>query len=146
MRHSTSRAAFRSLHAITKRPPVRPPALFLWSLKPPAASSLISPGLLCARTLSALALMCTRSPPKPWALPSTETSQESIDAAAAYVVEYESELPPHFISAMSISSEDHLRVLAAAQRNVDNSVSKTCNDPGPIRLNQSPISIISPAN
>jgi len=56
-----------------------------------------------------------------------QTSQESIDAAAGYVVEHESELPPHFISAMSISPEQHVRVLAAAQRNVDNSVSKTCN-------------------
>ena len=56
-----------------------------------------------------------------------QTSQESIHAAAAYVVEHESELPAHFISAMSISSEQHVRVLAAAQRNVDNSVSKTCN-------------------
>jgi ribonucleoside-diphosphate reductase alpha chain len=56
-----------------------------------------------------------------------QTSQESIHAAAAYVVEHESELPAHFISAMSVSSEQHVRVLAAAQRNVDNSVSKTCN-------------------
>ena len=56
-----------------------------------------------------------------------QTSQESIDAAAAYVVQHESQLPAHFISAMSISSEQHVRVLAAAQRNVDNSVSKTCN-------------------
>ena len=56
-----------------------------------------------------------------------QTSQESIDAAAAYVVQHESELPAHFISAMSIGSEQHVRVLAAAQRNVDNSVSKTCN-------------------
>ena len=38
-----------------------------------------------------------------------------------------SELPPHFISAMTISAEQHVHVLAAAQRNVDNSVSKTCN-------------------
>jgi len=53
--------------------------------------------------------------------------QNSIDAAAAYVVEHESELPPHFISAMNISAEQHVHVLAAAQRNVDNSVSKTCN-------------------
>jgi ribonucleoside-diphosphate reductase alpha chain len=53
--------------------------------------------------------------------------QESIDAAAAYVVEHERELPPHFISAMNISAEQHVHVLAAAQRNVDNSVSKTCN-------------------
>jgi len=56
-----------------------------------------------------------------------QCDQESIDAAAAYVVEHESELPPHFISAMNISAEQHVHVLAAAQRNVDNSVSKTCN-------------------
>ena len=56
-----------------------------------------------------------------------QDDQESIDAAAAYVVEHERELPPHFISAMNISAEQHVHVLAAAQRNVDNSVSKTCN-------------------
>ena len=56
-----------------------------------------------------------------------QSDQQSIDAAAAYVVEHESELPPHFISAMNISAEQHVHVLAAAQRNVDNSVSKTCN-------------------
>ncbi|HEY6803299.1 MAG TPA: adenosylcobalamin-dependent ribonucleoside-diphosphate reductase [Pyrinomonadaceae bacterium] len=56
-----------------------------------------------------------------------QCDQESIDAAAAYVVEHEHELPPHFISAMNISAEQHVHVLAAAQRNVDNSVSKTCN-------------------
>src|SRR6476620_2887103 len=56
-----------------------------------------------------------------------QNDQESIDAAAAYVVEHEQELPPHFISAMNISAEQHVHVLAAAQRNVDNSVSKTCN-------------------
>src|SRR3989454_2907510 len=56
-----------------------------------------------------------------------QTDQDSIDAAAAYVVEHEHELPSYFISAMSISAEQHVHVLAAAQRNVDNSVSKTCN-------------------
>ena len=56
-----------------------------------------------------------------------QSDQESIDAAAAYVVEHDRELPPHFISAMNISAEQHVHVLAAAQRNVDNSVSKTCN-------------------
>ena len=56
-----------------------------------------------------------------------QCDQESIDAAAAYVVEHEHELPPHFISAMNISAEQHVHVLAAAQRHVDNSVSKTCN-------------------
>jgi ribonucleoside-diphosphate reductase alpha chain len=56
-----------------------------------------------------------------------QTDHDSITAAAAYVVEHEHELPGYFISAMSISAEQHVHVLAAAQRNVDNSVSKTCN-------------------
>jgi ribonucleoside-diphosphate reductase alpha chain len=56
-----------------------------------------------------------------------QTNPESIDRAAAYVVEHESELPPYFITAMSIDAKQHVHVLAAAQRNVDNSVSKTCN-------------------
>jgi ribonucleoside-diphosphate reductase alpha chain len=56
-----------------------------------------------------------------------QTDQDSIDAAAAYVVQHEHKLPGYFISAMSISAEQHVHVLAAAQRNVDNSVSKTCN-------------------
>jgi ribonucleoside-diphosphate reductase alpha chain len=56
-----------------------------------------------------------------------QTDQESINAAAAHVVEHEHELPGYFISAMSISAQQHVHVLAAAQRNVDNSVSKTCN-------------------
>jgi ribonucleoside-diphosphate reductase alpha chain len=56
-----------------------------------------------------------------------QTDQQSIDEAASYVCEHESDLPSYFISAMSISAEQHVHVLAAAQRNVDNSVSKTCN-------------------
>src|SRR5207237_449658 len=56
-----------------------------------------------------------------------QTDADSIDAAASFVVEHEHELPGYFISAMSISAEQHVHVLAAAQRNVDNSVSKTCN-------------------
>src|SRR6266850_1834864 len=56
-----------------------------------------------------------------------QTKQESIDSASAYVCEHEIELPQYFISAMNISAEQHVHVLAAAQRNVDNSVSKTCN-------------------
>ncbi|MBA2493644.1 MAG: hypothetical protein H0V31_02975 [Acidobacteria bacterium] len=56
-----------------------------------------------------------------------QTDEESIKQAAQYVVDHESELPPYFISAMSITSKQHVQVLAAAQRNVDNSVSKTCN-------------------
>ncbi len=56
-----------------------------------------------------------------------QTEPESIDKAADYVCEHERDLPPQFISAMNISAEQHVHVLAAAQRNVDNSVSKTCN-------------------
>jgi ribonucleoside-diphosphate reductase alpha chain len=43
------------------------------------------------------------------------------------VVEHESELPPYFISAMDITSHQHVKVLGAAQKHVDNSISKTCN-------------------
>jgi ribonucleoside-diphosphate reductase alpha chain len=56
-----------------------------------------------------------------------QTNEESIKAAAEYVVEHENELPEHFISAMEINSLEHVKVLAAAQRHVDNSISKTCN-------------------
>ncbi|HEV2881720.1 MAG TPA: adenosylcobalamin-dependent ribonucleoside-diphosphate reductase [Pyrinomonadaceae bacterium] len=56
-----------------------------------------------------------------------QTDQASIDYASEYVVEHEQELPDYFISAMSISAEQHIHVLAAAQRHVDNGVSKTCN-------------------
>ena len=56
-----------------------------------------------------------------------QTDEESIKQAAQHVVDHESELPPYFISALNITSKQHVQVLAAAQRNVDNSVSKTCN-------------------
>ena len=56
-----------------------------------------------------------------------QTDEESIKQAAQFVVENEDKLPPYFISAMNITSKQHVQVLAAAQRNVDNSVSKTCN-------------------
>jgi ribonucleoside-diphosphate reductase alpha chain len=56
-----------------------------------------------------------------------QTDEESIKRAAQYVVEHESELPEYFISALNITSKQHVQVLAASQKNVDNSVSKTCN-------------------
>jgi ribonucleoside-diphosphate reductase alpha chain len=56
-----------------------------------------------------------------------QTDEASIARAARYVVEHLNDLPPYFISAMDITSEQHVHVLAATQRNVDNSVSKTCN-------------------
>jgi ribonucleoside-diphosphate reductase alpha chain len=56
-----------------------------------------------------------------------QSSEESIREAANYVVEHLDELPPYFISAMDITSHQHVQVLAAAQKHVDNSISKTCN-------------------
>jgi len=56
-----------------------------------------------------------------------QTDEGSIKNAAEFVVEHESELPAEFISAMKISSIDHVKVLAAAQKHVDNAISKTCN-------------------
>ncbi|MGH9947032.1 MAG: adenosylcobalamin-dependent ribonucleoside-diphosphate reductase [Pyrinomonadaceae bacterium] len=56
-----------------------------------------------------------------------QTDENSIKTAAEYVVENQDELPEHFISAMDISSMQHVKVLAAAQKHVDNSISKTCN-------------------
>lgn len=56
-----------------------------------------------------------------------QTNEESIKAAAEYVVEHQDDLPSHFISAMQINSLQHVKVLAAAQKHVDNSISKTCN-------------------
>jgi ribonucleoside-diphosphate reductase alpha chain len=54
-------------------------------------------------------------------------NEESIKQAAEYLVEHQHELPGHFISAMDITSMEHVKVLAAAQKHVDNSISKTCN-------------------
>jgi ribonucleoside-diphosphate reductase alpha chain len=39
------------------------------------------------------------------------------------------ELPPYFVTAMSLAPEDHVRVQANIQRWVDSSISKTCNLP-----------------
>jgi ribonucleoside-diphosphate reductase alpha chain len=56
-----------------------------------------------------------------------QTDENSIKEAANYVVEHMDELPPYFISAMDITSHQHVLVLAAAQKHVDNAISKTCN-------------------
>jgi ribonucleoside-diphosphate reductase alpha chain len=56
-----------------------------------------------------------------------QTDEESIRNAANYVVEHLDELPSYFISAMDITSHQHVKVLAAAQKHTDNSISKTCN-------------------
>ena len=56
-----------------------------------------------------------------------QSDEKSIREAAEYVVEHQDELPGYFISAMDITSHQHVKVLAAAQKHVDNSISKTCN-------------------
>ena len=56
-----------------------------------------------------------------------QLDEDSIRNAAEFVVENEDKLPSNFISAMDITSHQHVRVLAAAQKHVDNSISKTCN-------------------
>ncbi|MDH3530480.1 MAG: hypothetical protein OEQ28_13025, partial [Acidobacteriota bacterium] len=56
-----------------------------------------------------------------------QTDEESIKYAAEFVVENQDKLPDYFISAMDITSHQHVQVLAAAQKHVDNSISKTCN-------------------
>ena len=57
-----------------------------------------------------------------------QTDEDSIKKAAANMSSnMRDELPPHFISAMKIKSLQHVKVLAAAQKHVDNSISKTCN-------------------
>jgi ribonucleoside-diphosphate reductase alpha chain len=57
------------------------------------------------------------------------TDDESIRLAAQAIVDRRDDLPPYFVDAMSLSPDDHLRVLAACQKHVDNSISKTVNAP-----------------
>lgn len=56
-----------------------------------------------------------------------QSDENSIREAANYVVENLDKLPSYFISAMDITSHQHVQVLAAAQKHVDNAISKTCN-------------------
>lgn len=55
------------------------------------------------------------------------TDEDSIEMAAQQVVDRQAELPDYFINAYEIGGEEHVRVLATFQKNVDNSISKTCN-------------------
>ncbi len=55
------------------------------------------------------------------------SDDESIKQAAEYVTEHEDQLPAHFVTAMDIGSHQHVKVLGAAQKHVDNAISKTCN-------------------
>ncbi len=49
-----------------------------------------------------------------------QNDEESIKRAAQLVVENEDKLPSYFISAMDITAKQHVQVLAAAQKHVDN--------------------------
>lgn len=55
------------------------------------------------------------------------SDDDSMKRAAEYVVENHDRLPDYFVTAMDLTGEEHVRILAAAQRHVDNSISKTCN-------------------
>lgn len=56
-----------------------------------------------------------------------QSDETSIREAAEFVVENQDKLPSYFISAMDITSHQHVKVLGAAQKHVDNAISKTCN-------------------
>jgi len=56
-------------------------------------------------------------------------SKESTEQAAAYIEAHRADLPPYFVDALSLTPEAHIKVLAALQRHVDNSISKTINAP-----------------
>jgi len=55
--------------------------------------------------------------------------QASIERAAAHIVENRDKLPAYFVDVMTLTPDDHLRVLKAFQDHVDNSISKTVNAP-----------------
>jgi ribonucleoside-diphosphate reductase alpha chain len=57
------------------------------------------------------------------------TDDDSIRRAAEHIVAHRDELPDYFVDALTLSPDDHLRVLAACQKHVDNSISKTVNAP-----------------
>ncbi|MEL7214350.1 MAG: adenosylcobalamin-dependent ribonucleoside-diphosphate reductase, partial [Pseudomonadota bacterium] len=62
----------------------------------------------------------------------SKTTEEVVDyAVAAFREKFgaDAELPAHFVSAQTISPEDHVRMQAAAQPWIDSSISKTINLP-----------------
>jgi ribonucleoside-diphosphate reductase alpha chain len=57
------------------------------------------------------------------------TDPASIERAAGFIVENRDKLPEYFVDAMTLTPDDHLRVLKSFQDHVDNSISKTVNAP-----------------
>ncbi len=62
------------------------------------------------------------------------TDSASIERAASYIVENRDKLPDYFVDALTLTPDDHLRVLKAFQDHVDNSISKTVNAPSSYTL------------
>jgi ribonucleoside-diphosphate reductase alpha chain len=56
-----------------------------------------------------------------------ENDEESVYNAAKEVSDRRGELPHFFVGAMDITALQHVKMLAAAQKHIDNSISKTCN-------------------
>lgn len=63
-----------------------------------------------------------------------QSDPESIAAAADYIVAHRGELPDYFVDALTLTPDEHLRVLKAFQDHVDNSISKTVNAPASYSL------------
>ncbi len=53
--------------------------------------------------------------------------EASMAWGAEEVLKRQHELPDFFVTATDVSSEEHVKILGAAQQYVDNSISKTCN-------------------
>jgi ribonucleoside-diphosphate reductase alpha chain len=58
-----------------------------------------------------------------------QADSASIERAASYIVEHRDELPEYFVDALTLTPDDHLRVLKSFQDHIDNSISKTVNAP-----------------
>ncbi|MFN0119982.1 MAG: hypothetical protein ACKV2V_05725 [Blastocatellia bacterium] len=60
--------------------------------------------------------------------------EASVEAAAEQMQKRAGELPEHFVAAHDLTPDEHLRMLKALQRHVDNSISKTINAPANFTL------------
>ncbi|HKX32547.1 MAG TPA: adenosylcobalamin-dependent ribonucleoside-diphosphate reductase, partial [Blastocatellia bacterium] len=58
-----------------------------------------------------------------------DSDPDSIERAASFIVENRDKLPDYFVDALTLTPDDHLRVLKSFQDHVDNSISKTVNAP-----------------
>ena len=56
-------------------------------------------------------------------------NKASVEAAAEQIEKRHAELPDYFVDAHSLTPDEHLQMLKAFQRHVDNSISKTVNAP-----------------